>query len=219
MNSLLVVDLGALPYAAALELQRDVARRRISGEFSGKRTEEGALTRKAEAGASSEGKDLTTALLTLLTGGLVGTGLQASGQVSAATAALLGVLGALGAAVTLKVSTSRTLTRIQSWQSTFIPDLRAETLDRVLPVMLERLRDAGLYPVFLVDELDKVEPLSERLLKLVRHLKKLVAEVLDRVDQFPDFDPRKDYRLVVQLAELSQDERRAVSPDDIQLDL
>ncbi len=50
-------------------------------------------------------------------------------------------------------------------------------------------------------------------------LKKLVAEVLDRVDQFPDFDPRKDYQLMVQLAELSQDERRALSPDDIQLDL
>lgn len=50
-------------------------------------------------------------------------------------------------------------------------------------------------------------------------LKKLVAEVLDRVDQFPDFDPRNDYQLVVQAAELSQDERRALSPDDIQLDL
>lgn len=50
-------------------------------------------------------------------------------------------------------------------------------------------------------------------------LKKLVAEVLDRVDQFPDFDPRKDYQLVVQVSELSQDERRALSPDDIQLDL
>lgn len=50
-------------------------------------------------------------------------------------------------------------------------------------------------------------------------LKKLVAEVLDRVDQFPDFDPRRDYQIVVQLAELSQDERRALSPDDIQLDL
>ena len=50
-------------------------------------------------------------------------------------------------------------------------------------------------------------------------LKKLVAEVLDRVDQFPDFDPRKDYQLVVQVAELSQDERRALSPDDISLDL
>lgn len=32
MNELLIVDLGTLPYAAALELQRDVARRRISGE-------------------------------------------------------------------------------------------------------------------------------------------------------------------------------------------
>lgn len=50
-------------------------------------------------------------------------------------------------------------------------------------------------------------------------LKKLVAEVLDRVDQFPDFDLRRDYQLVVQAAELSQDERRALSPDDIQLDL
>lgn len=50
-------------------------------------------------------------------------------------------------------------------------------------------------------------------------LKKLVAEVLDRVDQFPDFDPRKDYQLVVQVAELSQDERRVLSPDDIQLDV
>lgn len=50
-------------------------------------------------------------------------------------------------------------------------------------------------------------------------LKKLVAEVLDRVDQFPDFDPRKDYQLVVQVAELNPDERRALSPDDIQLDL
>lgn len=50
-------------------------------------------------------------------------------------------------------------------------------------------------------------------------LKKLVAEVLDRVDQFTDFDPRTNYQLVVQAAELSQDERRALSPDDIQLDL
>jgi lipoyl(octanoyl) transferase len=33
VNELLVVDLGTLPYAAALELQRDVARRRISGEI------------------------------------------------------------------------------------------------------------------------------------------------------------------------------------------
>ena len=34
MNELLIVDLATLPYAAALELQREVARRRISGEIS-----------------------------------------------------------------------------------------------------------------------------------------------------------------------------------------
>jgi lipoyl(octanoyl) transferase len=34
VSELLVVDLGTLPYAAALELQRDVARRRISGEIA-----------------------------------------------------------------------------------------------------------------------------------------------------------------------------------------
>jgi lipoate-protein ligase B len=33
VSELLVVDLGTLPYGAALELQRDVARRRISGEI------------------------------------------------------------------------------------------------------------------------------------------------------------------------------------------
>ena len=34
MSELLVVDLGTLPYAIALELQRDVARRRITGEIA-----------------------------------------------------------------------------------------------------------------------------------------------------------------------------------------
>jgi lipoyl(octanoyl) transferase len=34
VSELLVVDLGTLPYAAALDLQRDVARRRISGEIA-----------------------------------------------------------------------------------------------------------------------------------------------------------------------------------------
>jgi lipoyl(octanoyl) transferase len=33
VNELLVIDLGTLPYAQSLELQRDVARRRISGEI------------------------------------------------------------------------------------------------------------------------------------------------------------------------------------------
>jgi hypothetical protein len=51
-------------------------------------------------------------------------------------------------------------------------------------------------------------------------LKKLVGDVLDRVDQFPDFDPRQHYTLTVRTAELTLAEQAsagAVSLDDIEL--
>ncbi len=54
------------------------------------------------------------------------------------------------------------------------------------------------------------------------YLKKLVGEILDRVDQFEDFDPRHDYSLKVSDAELTAAERHArdgVSVDEIDLDL
>jgi hypothetical protein len=59
------------------------------------------------------------------------------------------------------------------------------------------------------------------------YLKKLVADVLDRVDQFPEFDPRRHYRLTLVTGELSETERNAAAAalpaaaraDDIDLDL
>jgi P-loop Domain of unknown function (DUF2791) len=58
-------------------------------------------------------------------------------------------------------------------------------------------------------------------------LKKLVADVLDRADQFPDFDPRRHYALTVAADELSEAERNAAAgsaqpggrADDVDLDL
>jgi P-loop Domain of unknown function (DUF2791) len=53
-------------------------------------------------------------------------------------------------------------------------------------------------------------------------LKKLVGELLDRVDQHPDFDPRKHYRLAIADGELTRVERAArgfASVDDVELDL
>ncbi|MGH7378193.1 MAG: BREX system ATP-binding protein BrxD, partial [Candidatus Methylomirabilales bacterium] len=52
-------------------------------------------------------------------------------------------------------------------------------------------------------------------------LKKLVADVLDRIDQFPDFDPRKHYQFTIAEDELTRVERaaRARKPDDVELDL
>jgi hypothetical protein len=58
------------------------------------------------------------------------------------------------------------------------------------------------------------------------YLKKLVADVFDRIDQFTDFDPRKHYRLTVAQDELTDTERElslaagsATHAEDIPLDL
>jgi hypothetical protein len=53
-------------------------------------------------------------------------------------------------------------------------------------------------------------------------LKKLVADILDRVDQFPDFDPCKDYALSISDKELTAVERQAAgatTADSIELEL
>ena len=59
-------------------------------------------------------------------------------------------------------------------------------------------------------------------------LKKLVGDVLDRVDQFDDFDPRRHYSLTIGGEELSEAERGATAPrrppaaataDDVELTL
>jgi hypothetical protein len=54
------------------------------------------------------------------------------------------------------------------------------------------------------------------------YLKKLVGEVLDRIDQFPEFDPRQHYALTIADAELTEVERNtraAVGVDDIELNV
>ena len=49
-------------------------------------------------------------------------------------------------------------------------------------------------------------------------LKKLVGDVLDRIDQFADFDPRVHYKLTVSGTELTEVERN-LTADDIDLDV
>ena len=53
-------------------------------------------------------------------------------------------------------------------------------------------------------------------------LKKLVQDVLDRIDLHPDFDPRRDYALTLTDGELTDVERNArasTTPDDVELEL
>lgn len=53
------------------------------------------------------------------------------------------------------------------------------------------------------------------------YLRKLVAEVLDRVDQFPEFDPRRHYAPTINEREMTRAERAAAGAtdvDDVELD-
>ncbi|WP_341678102.1 hypothetical protein [Niveibacterium sp. SC-1] len=152
------------------------AYRRISGDY--KRTEKSGEKRArsiALEARSETSKELTKPLAALATGVLAG-----AGALSAAASPLAvvgsGIVAALGSAAVFKLSSSRSSTREQSREDSFIFDLSVATLDRVLPTLVDRLRDAGLAPVFVVDELDKVDGLSTRIIAMVHHLKKLVAE-------------------------------------------
>jgi hypothetical protein len=51
------------------------------------------------------------------------------------------------------------------------------------------------------------------------YLRKLVADVLDRVEEFDDFDPRRHYALTISRSELSEAELSAASADEIDLGL
>ena len=51
-------------------------------------------------------------------------------------------------------------------------------------------------------------------------LRKLVVDILDRTDQFDQFDPREHYALTISDTELTEVERQAAqSPDDVELDV
>ena len=50
-------------------------------------------------------------------------------------------------------------------------------------------------------------------------LKKLVGDVLDRVDQFAEFDPRLHYAPTLSTAEMTEVERNATSAADVELDV
>ena len=154
------------------------AYRRISGSIS-RKSENKDNASKLDTQTNDfnlKAADLLGPLIPLLVGGAVGTGIVAANGSNVAPAAFTGVLTALATAGVTKFSSTRTQQRSASQEDLFIPDLSVSTLDRVLPLLLERLRDAGLAPVFVIDELDKVEDLSERIPKMVRRLKKLVAE-------------------------------------------
>jgi hypothetical protein len=120
-------------------------------------------------------KDAANALFGVIAGTLVGAALlqQGTGVAASATA---GVFTALFTQWSFGIVTSRSRRQSSSTEYTFLRDHSVQTLDRELPLVIERIREAGLAPVFLVDELDKIDGLEYSMAQLVQRLKHLVAD-------------------------------------------
>lgn len=135
----------------------------------------------------------------------------------------------------------------QRLQADFGPDPRFDSTRhpqvRLLPFDEARLLEVGrrvrdLYPTKHPERV--AERVSDEIIAAIAHkvtgklggevgiaprifLKKLVAEVLDRVEEHEEFDPVVHYELKIDALELRAEEREAagieLSPDDIELDL
>ena len=157
------------------------AYRVVSGDYATKQTakanasDEIARSLSVAPSGAAAFKDLARQLLALSFGGAVGAGVF-FGEEKGLAAALAAVAAAGVASFGLKLTSSRSRKRAFTDEYTFIRSHDASTLERELPVLVERLHDAGLAPIFLVDELDKVDDLAERMESVVNHLKHFVSE-------------------------------------------
>ncbi|OWQ49291.1 hypothetical protein CDL60_00650 [Roseateles noduli] len=93
-------------------------------------------------------------------------------------ALLMGLFTTIFAQAVFRYSTTSVRTDVDTRDETFIPTTNADTLERVLPELVARLLDAGLAPVIVIDELDKVDDLWKKLerYEVLDQFKKLFAE-------------------------------------------
>jgi hypothetical protein len=124
--------------------------------------------------SSLDVKDLVNRLGAVGAGALAGSVAGASGGAPAGVGIGLVVWLLSGAA--LSWTSSRTRKSSRTLKYSFLPDRTVGSLDRDLPVVIERIRDAGLAPVFVIDELDKLENAPATIAEIIHRLKHLVAD-------------------------------------------
>ena len=155
------------------------AYKRVAGEVQAKFSEQQSASDTHESSGqqwATQIGDLAKPLTAVLAGAFVTAG--AAVKQDLLPAALLGMATAAVAAIVLRLSSKRIRHDEDKRDLTFLPKTDAASLERVLPELIRRLKVAGLAPVIVVDELDKVENLWDKLTTygLLDHFKKLFAE-------------------------------------------
>ena len=152
--------------------------RRVSGTTDAKLDEIAKEGEAEEVETKSEGgklSELFAPISSLLLGGTAASAAGLADQ-ELPVVAFAGFVTALLSSFTFRFSSSHSRSVQQETSLTFTPDLGITTLDRELPKLVDRLMEAGLAPVFMIDELDKVLEKEKDISDVVRRLKKLVAE-------------------------------------------
>ncbi|HNC95618.1 MAG TPA: hypothetical protein PKW90_05810 [Myxococcota bacterium] len=127
----------------------------ISGtlEQARKQTDQAEEERRQRTEQTIRGSDYMNPLLGILSGGLMAAGVY---QVSPLLASVAAVSSAVSTTTVLNWTTDRIRKSSDVSSLEFKEDLRSSrALPRWLPHILQQLRDIGLYPMFLVDEIDK----------------------------------------------------------------
>jgi hypothetical protein len=155
------------------------AYKRVAGTLQ----EQYKIEQKATQSQDADGKawatlidDVARPAVSVLAGGVVTAG--SVGATGTSTAALLGLATALVSLLVFRLSGKRSRNDEYRKELTFLPKTDAASLERVLPELIDRLQRAGLTPVIVVDELDKVDDLWRQLktFDVLDHFKKLLAE-------------------------------------------
>lgn len=155
------------------------AYKRVAGEVRAefKETQTASQSNESSGSAwSAQLVELTKPLTAVLAGAVVTVGAASPGHLL--PAGVLGLVASAVAVVAFRLTGKRDRVDQNKRDFTFLPKTDASTLERVLPELLQRLKLAGLAPVIVVDELDKIDnlwTLIERY-EILDQFKKLFAE-------------------------------------------
>jgi hypothetical protein len=155
------------------------AYKRVAGEVRAEFKETQSASQFAESSGqlwATQIAELAKPLTVVLTGAFLTAGTASPGNLL--PAALLGLAASALSLVAFRLAGKRQRNDETKRDFTFLPKTDASTLERVLPELLQRLKLAGLAPVIVVDELDKIDNLWTLIEKyeLLDQFKKLFAE-------------------------------------------
>jgi hypothetical protein len=127
-----------------------------------------------EAKSAAAFKDVANKIAGLAVG--AGVGLLSKEALGAPVAVMLGLGAWLLSTLTLNWTSKRTAKAEQSLDYTFVRKRDKQSLERDLPLVIERVRGAGLAPIFVLDELDKLEDAAASIATLIKNLKHLTTD-------------------------------------------